>query len=109
MSVIPASRAAWIVAMLSARSAGPYRSDMPMHPSPSSDTSGPVRPSLRVRTATAVRSGACLGALLLGDDVLLAHEAACRLGLLLEAPARLDRERRARGAGRQRGKSPARA
>src|SRR5690242_4062905 len=34
--------------MLSARSAGPYRSDMPIRPRPSWATSGPVLPSLRV-------------------------------------------------------------
>jgi hypothetical protein len=33
-------------AMLSARSAGPYMPDMPMQPSPSTDTDGPVRPRL---------------------------------------------------------------
>src|SRR6266542_82538 len=46
-SLTPASSAAWIVAMLSASSAGPYRSDIPMHPSPIADTSGPFLPSLR--------------------------------------------------------------
>ena len=34
--------------MLSARSASPYRSDIPMHPSPSADTRGPAVPSCRV-------------------------------------------------------------
>ena len=44
---MPASSAAWMVAMLSARSAGPYMPDMPMHPSPRAETSGPLVPSLR--------------------------------------------------------------
>ena len=44
---MPASSAAWIVAMLSARSAGPYMPDMPMQPSPIAETSGPLLPSLR--------------------------------------------------------------
>ena len=36
-----------MVAMLSSRSAGPYMPDMPMHPSPTAETSGPLVPSLR--------------------------------------------------------------
>src|SRR5215510_4026351 len=47
--VTPASRAAWIVAMLSASSAGPYPPDMPMQPRPTSETGGPLRPRGRVR------------------------------------------------------------
>src|SRR5256885_10203141 len=38
-----------MVAMLSLRSDGPYRSVMPMQPSPSSETTGPVEPSWWVR------------------------------------------------------------
>ena len=45
---MPASRAAWIVAMLSRRSAGPYMPDIPMQPSPIRDTSGPFAPSMFV-------------------------------------------------------------
>ena len=45
---MPASSAAWIVAMLSARSAMPYVPDMPMHPSPRDETTGPVAPSCRL-------------------------------------------------------------
>ena len=41
---MPASSAAWIVAMLSARSAGPYMSDMPMQPRPMAETLGPCGP-----------------------------------------------------------------
>jgi hypothetical protein len=37
-----------MVAMLSARSAGPYMPDMPMQPSPSALTSGPSAPSFRL-------------------------------------------------------------
>src|SRR6266545_720542 len=36
-----------MVAMLSARFAGPYRSDIPMHPRPMADTRGPWEPSER--------------------------------------------------------------
>jgi hypothetical protein len=43
---MPASSAAWIVAMLSSRSAGPYIPDIPMQPKPTRDTSGPCSPSL---------------------------------------------------------------
>src|SRR5947209_7978520 len=49
---MPASSAAWIVAMLSARSAGPYMPDMPMQPRPRAETSGPVDPSLRLTMAS---------------------------------------------------------
>src|SRR3954468_20943013 len=45
---MPASSAAWIVAMLSARSAGPYMPDMPMQPRPSAETAGPEEPRERV-------------------------------------------------------------
>jgi len=38
-------RAAWIVAMLSASSAGPYMPDIPIHPRPIADTVGPLDPS----------------------------------------------------------------
>src|SRR5215218_4051778 len=48
MRLMPASSAAWIVAMLSARSAGPYMPDIPMAPRPISETTGPVAPSVRV-------------------------------------------------------------
>src|SRR5271155_2461967 len=47
MRVIPASSAAWMVAMLSCRSAGPYMPDMPMQPRPIADTTGPWVPSFR--------------------------------------------------------------
>src|SRR5213075_3110314 len=43
---MPASMAAWMVAMLSARSAGPYMPDMPMQPRPKAETCGPVLPSV---------------------------------------------------------------
>ena len=45
----PASSAACSVATLSASSAGPYRSDMPIAPSPMIDTSGPEAPNRRRR------------------------------------------------------------
>ena len=45
---MPAAIAAWMVAMLSARSLGPYMPDMPMQPRPTIETFGPVLPSLRV-------------------------------------------------------------
>src|SRR3954469_2518204 len=45
---MPASIAAWMVAMLSPSSVGPYRSDIPMAPSPSADTRGPEAPSALV-------------------------------------------------------------
>src|SRR5262245_57037738 len=41
-----------MVAMPSASSAGPYPPDMPMQPSPSSETTGPLRPRRRVRMTT---------------------------------------------------------
>jgi len=46
-SVIPASSAAWMVAMLSRSSAGPYIPDMPIQPSASGKTEGPAEPSRR--------------------------------------------------------------
>ncbi|GGS91114.1 hypothetical protein GCM10010286_14850 [Streptomyces toxytricini] len=42
--VTPASSAAWIVATDSPRSASPYSADIPMQPSPSGKTAGPVEP-----------------------------------------------------------------
>ena len=42
---MPASSAAWMVAMLSARSAGPYTPDIAMHPNPRTETRGPAAPS----------------------------------------------------------------
>ncbi len=45
---MPASSAAWIVAMLSRRSAGPYIPDIPMQPNPIRETSGPLSESLIV-------------------------------------------------------------
>src|SRR5438270_643880 len=44
---MPASSAAWIVAMLSVRSAGPYMPDMPMAPRPIAETTGPLLPRRR--------------------------------------------------------------
>src|SRR5437588_2974025 len=43
---MPASRAAWIVAMLSVRSARPYVPDLAMQPRPTADTEGPSRPRI---------------------------------------------------------------
>src|ERR1700739_4307488 len=45
---MPASSAAWTVAIDSARSAVPYMADMPMRPRPMAETRGPVAPSWRV-------------------------------------------------------------
>src|SRR5690242_12468937 len=45
---MPASSAAWTVAMLSARSDGPYMPDMPIAPRPRAETVGPVLPRVRV-------------------------------------------------------------
>src|SRR6266436_6346291 len=44
---MPASIAAWMVAILSASSAGPYTSDMPIQPSPRAETCGPFLPRVR--------------------------------------------------------------
>src|SRR5574337_1431306 len=44
---MPASSAAWMVAMLSARSLAPYISDIPMQPRPMAGTLGPLWPSVR--------------------------------------------------------------
>ena len=49
---MPASSAAWIVAMLSRSSAGPYIPDMPMHPSANGNTAGPAAPSFRIAPST---------------------------------------------------------
>src|SRR5271170_7196399 len=57
MRVIPASSAAWMVAMLSARSAGPYMPDMPMQPRPRAEARGPALPSWRCCKATSNRPG----------------------------------------------------
>src|SRR5436853_949930 len=43
---MPASRAAWIVAMLSVRSARPYVPDIAMQPRPTAGTEGPSRPRI---------------------------------------------------------------
>ena len=46
-----------MVATLSARSDGPYIPDIAMQPSPSSGTSGPAFPSLRVRIVAMATEG----------------------------------------------------
>src|SRR4051812_37620733 len=45
---MPRSSARWMVAIDSARSAGPYDWLMPMQPRPSADTARPPRPRVRV-------------------------------------------------------------
>src|SRR5438034_7939838 len=47
---MPSSSARWIVAIDSSSSVGPYHADMPMQPSPCSETASPC-PSVRVSTA----------------------------------------------------------
>ena len=47
MKVTPISSARWIVAIDSASSVSPYHADIPMHPSPTAETSRPW-PSIRV-------------------------------------------------------------
>src|SRR5690242_5266939 len=46
MRLMPASMAAWMVAMLSASSLGPYMPDIPMQPKASGETCGPASPSV---------------------------------------------------------------
>src|SRR5205823_10768324 len=53
--VVRGSSAGWMVAIDSSSSVGPYQADIPMQPSPISETSSPC-PSVRVSTGSRYRA-----------------------------------------------------
>src|SRR5437764_6916523 len=65
---MPASRAAWTVAMLSRRSARPYVPDMPMQPSPTRAVGGPCCPSVVLMTCTIASRRSAEGVADSGDE-----------------------------------------